>query len=276
MNRLFFDLETAPNIVLSWRVGRQITINPDSILKERSIICIGYKWEHQKKTQALVWDAKQNDKAMLERFVEIANTADELVAHNGDKFDLPWVRTRCIFHGVPMFPSYKIIDTLQWARRRFCFNSNKLDYLGKFLGVGGKTHTEYDLWKRILLENDRTALKAMVDYCKRDVEMLQQVYDKLAAQSPHHTHVGAMMGLDNWTSPFNGSIKVKRSITKVSAHGVRKHGMVCLTSGRYYTISDKAYKEYVEWRKLKRDNKASSSVPASTSKAGRECQVPRR
>lgn len=277
MNRLFFDLETSPNIVLSWRVGRKINIDHDNILKERSIICIGYKWEKDKKAHGLTWDANQNDREMLKEFVEIANMADELVAHNGDRFDLPWVRTRCMYHGIPMFPSYKTIDTLQWARRRFLFNSNRLDYLGKFLGVGGKLKTEFDLWKQITLNNDREALERMMTYCKRDVLMLQEVYEKLAPQSPHHTHVGVMMGMDKWTSPFNGGSNVVMSKSVITAYGTRKHQMQCRDTGRYYTVSDKAYSEYREWRKTKHDNekKPTASTRGSTSTGGTKCRADR-
>jgi len=55
-----------------------------------SIICICYKWERsKKKLYALQWDAKQNDKTMLQKFIEVANTATGTSpGHNGDKFDL--------------------------------------------------------------------------------------------------------------------------------------------------------------------------------------------
>ena len=46
IKRLFFDIETAPNIGLFWEAGYKKTNNPDNIIKERVIICICYKWEH--------------------------------------------------------------------------------------------------------------------------------------------------------------------------------------------------------------------------------------
>lgn len=256
MNRLFFDIETSPNVVLSWRIGRKISIDHSNLLKERAIICIGYKWENQKQAQALIWDKDQNDKEMLQQFVEIANKADELVGHNGDKFDLPWIRTRCLFHGISMFPSYKTIDTLQWARRRFYFNSNRLDYIGKYLGVGGKIKTEFDLWKKVVLEDDRTALAQMVKYCKRDVEMLQEVYLKLAVQVPHKTHIGVQNNKDKWTSPFNGGTEVCRNKIRVTALGTKHYQMQCLKTGRYYQISESAHSQYLEWKKTKEGNKS--------------------
>lgn len=252
MNRLFFDIETSPNVVLSWRIGRDISIDHSNLLEERKIICIGYKWEKAKKAEALWWDDKKDDKAMLLKFIEIANTADELVGHNGDRFDLPWIKTRCIYHNIPTFPKYQSIDTLKWTRKHFYFNSNRLDYLGKYLGIGGKIKTEFDLWKDVVLKNDRSALKRMVNYCKRDVEMLQEVYERLAPHLPHKTHVGVLKGLDKWTSPFTASTNVQASKRRVSATGTVSHQMQCLDTGRYFAISVPAHKDYMEWRKTKK------------------------
>ena len=44
IKRLFFDIETSPNIGLFWTAGYKLNISPDSIIKERAIICICYKW----------------------------------------------------------------------------------------------------------------------------------------------------------------------------------------------------------------------------------------
>lgn len=82
-----------------------------------------------------------------------------------------------------------------------------------------------------------------------------------------------MMGLDKWTSPFNGSTNVALSKNVISAHGTRKHRMQCLDTGRYFTISDKAHSEYREWRKLKK--KPTALIRGSTSKASRGYQAPR-
>ena len=86
--RLFLDIETTPNIVLSWETGYNLTIPHDNIIKERSIICICYKWAGGKKINSLVWDNKQNDKKMLKAFVPIMDTADEVIGHNSDGFDI--------------------------------------------------------------------------------------------------------------------------------------------------------------------------------------------
>ena len=111
--RLYFDIETSPNVGLFWSAGYKQNIDYSNIIKERAIICICYKWEDEKETYALTWDSKQDDKKMLIEFIKIANQADELIGHNGDKFDLAWIRTRCLFHKIDMFPKYTTIDTLK-------------------------------------------------------------------------------------------------------------------------------------------------------------------
>jgi hypothetical protein len=250
--RLFFDIETSPNVVLSWRIGYKINLDHDNILNERAIICIGYKWEGDDTVYALHWDQHQDDKAMLTRFIAIANEADELVAHNGDGFDLPWVKTRCIYHGLPTMPDYKTVDTLQWARRRFLFNSNRLDYIAKFLGMGGKLKTEFGLWKAIVLKNDRKALARMIEYCKKDVALLEQVWLRMSKHVGHKTHAGVYGGLDKWTCPRTGSKNVKKQKTRITAAGARQHQMQSLDDGSYYTISDRAFAGYQEWLKEKK------------------------
>lgn len=181
--RLFFDIEVSPNLVMSWNVGYDIQLAHDSIVQERAIICICYKWEGQDTIYSLQWN-KGCDKDMLQKFAKIIDSADEVVTQNGDAFDIKWLRTRCLFHRIPVSPKFNSIDTLKMAKSGFRFNSNKLDYMGKFLGIGGKIKTDPDLWRNILLNNDKKALNDMVTYCKMDVQRLEEVYQQLQPYVP--------------------------------------------------------------------------------------------
>lgn len=126
--RLFFDIETSPNVVFSWRIGNKISLSPDNIINERAIICICYKWENDERVFHLTWN-KGDDKEMLQRFSTIINSADEVIGQNSDRFDIKWVRARCIFHDIPVSVKFNSIDTLKMAKAGFNFNSNKLNYL---------------------------------------------------------------------------------------------------------------------------------------------------
>ncbi len=159
--RLFFDIETSPNIGLFWQSGFKLTISHENIVRERAIICVAWKWAGQTKVHNLSWDKNQCDKKLLQEFVAVMHSADEIVTHNGDRFDVPWIRTRCLFHDIPMSPDFVSIDTLKAARSKFRFNSNQLTYIAKYLELGQKKPSGYGLWKSILLDKDEKAMRKM-------------------------------------------------------------------------------------------------------------------
>ena len=237
--RLYFDIEVCGNIGMFWQCGYKINITPEAIIKERAIICICYKWEDEKEVYSLNWSAKQCDKKMLQDFVEVANAATELVGHNGDKFDLAWIRTRCLFHRIPMFPTYTTIDTLKISRSKFRFNSNRLNYIASYLGIGQKIKTEFDLWKNILLNNDKKAMGKMIIYCKKDVVLLEKVFKELRVHMENKTHYGVIFGQDRGSCPECGSDELEIIRRRTTATGLKKIQYKCKTCHTYHTKTDK-------------------------------------
>ena len=244
IRRLFWDIETSMTVVYSWKVGFKLNIGPENIIHERKIICIGYKWEGESKVNVLTWDKDQDDKAMLVAFLKIANEADELVAHHGDGFDMPWFRTRCVFHGLQPLPDYKTVDTCAWAKRFFYFQSNKLAYIAPYLGCEGKISTTYGLWKDIVEKKCVIALRKMSEYCGQDVRVLEQVWAKMRLCVKPKTHSGVVQGRDKWTCSHCGSEDVRKSKTKVTAAGTVQHQMQCHGCGGYTSINGAAYEAY--------------------------------
>lgn len=233
--RLYFDLETSPNIGLFWSSGYKQKIDYQNIIKERAIICICYKWEDENQVHSLNWDKNQSDKKLLQEFVKIANEADELVGHNGDKFDLPWVRTRCLFHRIDLFPKYTTIDTLKLSRRQFRFNSNRLDYIASFLGIGKKIKTDFNLWKDIVLHKCDKSMSKMIDYCKQDVKLLEQVHKELRAHDTPKTHFGVLQTGDKRTCPECASNNIVIRKTRITALGTKQIQYQCKDCGKYHT-----------------------------------------
>ena len=135
--RLFFDIETSYNIVKSWRIGYNLNVNHDDIIQERAIITVAYKWEGDDNVYVITWD-KGDDKELVKEFVKVLDEADEIIGHNIDKYDMKFVASRALKHGIPMLAKYKTTDTLKLARKHFGFNSNILDYIAQFLGIGAK------------------------------------------------------------------------------------------------------------------------------------------
>lgn len=244
IKRLFLDIETCPNIVSSWRIGYKINLTPDNIIEERRIICASWKWEGNKKVYNGSWDKNQDDKKLLIELVKNLNEADEIVYQNGDRFDLPWIKTRALYYDIPMYPVYKTYDTLKKMKAHLYLNSNKLDYAQKFLGGKGKLETGgFDLWKKVHLDDNRTALKKMMKYCDRDVIELENLFNKIKTYVPHNTHVGAFMGQGRGSCVHCGSTDVKLSKTRLTAAGTIRRQMRCTSCGSYYTISDQEFKK---------------------------------
>lgn len=252
LKRLFLDIETSPNKGWFWRTGFKIQISADNIIEERKIVCVGFKWAGEKRVHALHWDENMNDRSMLEALLPILNEADEIVMHNGDKFDLPWIRTRCLFHRLPMPPDHKTVDTLQWARRKFYFNSNRLDYISKYAGRKGKLKTSFKLWELVCGQNDRKKLAYMVRYCRGDVLELEAAYDVIAPYVSHKTHAGVLEGHDKWSCPHCASENIGSNGVRVTASGTKYYRMHCKDCCRLYRINDVAHGRWLKKDDLKK------------------------
>lgn len=246
--RLFYDIETSFNVGIFWRTGYNLTINPGDIIHERAIICICYKWEGEDEIHSLTWSKSQCDKAMLKEFIKVMAQADEIVAHNGDKFDLKWVRTRALFHGIDVMPNVKTIDTLKWAKKYFNFNSNKLDYIAKLLKVGAKMDTGgLDLWKDIVFRKDQEALDKMVAYCKMDVKVLEAVFNKLNSYATPQHNYAVQYGGEKYECPECGSINYAYNKKVVTAAGTVHHWLRCKECKKHNKINHLVFTKYQEY-----------------------------
>jgi hypothetical protein len=239
LKRLYFDIETSPNIVYSWNIGYNLQIGYENIIQERAIICISYKWEGDKNVYTLTWN-NGDDKDMIKKFISIINTADEVVGHNSDRFDLKWFRTKCVYHGIKSLPEFKSIDTLKISKKEFKFNSNRLDYIAKYLGLGSKIKTDFKLWMRVM-GGESKALKEMSTYCENDVVILEKVYKKLEGYTKAKTHVGVMSGGNKCDCPSCGSKHTHSDGNTFSATGMQKKKMYCVDCHSYFTVSLAAY-----------------------------------
>lgn len=247
--RLIFDIEVSPNIGWFWKPEHWLRVDHSNIILEGKIICICYKWADEKEVYFLTWDHKHNEREMLLKFIKVVNQADELVTHNGDKFDIPWVRTRCLVNGVSMMPDYVSIDTCKEAKHKFNFMSNKLSHIAKVCGLGEKLDTggaklwkqvlmgeteleNRDFWKRLLLGNNPAALKKMVRYCKNDVRLLERVWNKINPYIRAKSHFGEATN----TCPECGSNHIVINKHTITAGGTHKVSFHCRDCGKYHSV----------------------------------------
>jgi predicted PolB exonuclease-like 3'-5' exonuclease len=243
--RLFWDIETSPNIGFFWQPGRRVNIPYQNIIHERAIICISYKWEGGE-VQTLTWNKNQDDRGLLKKFVKVLKKAKEIVAHNGDNFDVKWIKARCLKFGIDVPPSFITIDTLKLSRKHFRLNSHRLDYIGHYLGLNGKEETGgFDLWRDIILDKCPKAMAKMVKYCERDVQLLEQIYNRFKPYIIHRTHYGVLYDNEKYTCPECTSNNVQCFNTRVTAMGIKRRQMKCNKCNTRFTISNKTYMRLV-------------------------------
>jgi len=208
---LFLDVETAPS--LGWVWGKWET-NVIDFKSDWYILSFGYKWSTDKKVTVLGLDngpkykkGSEDDKWLMEQLWKLINEADVIIAHNGDKFDLPKINSRFLMHKLPPPKPYKTVDTLKIARSVFKFDSNKLDDLGRYLGIGRKLpHTGFHLW-RGCMTGDPGAWKMMKKYNGHDVDLLEELY--YIVRPWHKGHPNVNLGVSE-TCPKCGSKEVQR------------------------------------------------------------------
>lgn len=247
IKRLFFDIETSYITFRGWRTGEQY-VTHTNIVTDKKIICICYKWQYEDEIHTLKWNDKQDDKQMLKDFIKVLGQADEIVGHNGDRFDIKEIRTRAIQQGVLMFPKYRTLDTLKKARKYFNFHSNKLDYLGEVLNVGRKLdHEGFKMWVDIVENKSKSQLNKMIDYCKQDVVLLEDVFHVLSPYIDHNTNFAVTNGglADKWKCPECASENVQFHHMDTTAMGYIKRYMKCKCKKQYH-ISNRTYLNYLK------------------------------
>ena len=214
-----------------------------SIKQDWYIICGCWKELGSKTVNAIsvIDDEKRYNKNhkddfyVVKELADVLRGADIVIAHNLKAFDLKKFNARLIYHKLQPLPPFLLVDTLTEARRVAKFTSNRLDYLGKFLGFGGKIHTTQDLWYAVM-DGDAVAVKSMVKYCKQDVKLLEDVYLRLRPYMKSHPHLGVFEGkAKEGSCPHCGHDKLTISKYRYTAAGLPRVQKICKKCNAYST-----------------------------------------
>ena len=185
---LIFDIETSPLKSYVWGMWKQ-NLHLDHILSEWFMICWSAKWLYSDEVLGDVMTPeeilKEDDKRVVTSLWNLMEEADIVVAHNGNKFDIPRMNARFIINELPPNKPFVSIDTCAIARKQFGFTSNKLDALATYFGYEHKLDTDFSLWKRCM-EGDQEALSYMLKYNKKDVTLLEEIYIRIRPFIKNH------------------------------------------------------------------------------------------
>lgn len=253
--RLFYDIETSFAEGYFWRPGYNQQIHASQILRHAQIICISWSWEHEEEVHHAHWGLnKQCDKKLLKKFIKELNRADELISHNGKKFDIRWIRTRAIFHDIKdMRPVYNEIDTLTWAKKYLNMPSNSLANIANYYGLEAKLDSGgMDTWLGVVIRKDQESLDRMLEYCDGDIRTLKAVFHKLNKYCEPTYHYGVKSGGDRWQCPECGNVQINYRNQYVTKQGTVSHYLRCndLDCNKSFKVNNKVY---LDWLSERRD-----------------------
>lgn len=192
MKIFFFDIETVPTdqaLKDNGLLDQQIKLDEAELIKKLSlsaatakIICLCYAVEPSLINSIEVLQGEETE--IIKNFWKLAADCNLFVGHNVLDFDLRFIYQRSVIHQIKpsrdipftRFRNAPIYDTMQewskWGREHV-----SLDNLSKALGIpspkenldGSKVYPYYRAGK----------LPEIVEYCKRDVDSVRQVYHRL-------------------------------------------------------------------------------------------------
>jgi hypothetical protein len=176
---LAFDIETAPMITYNFGLWNQ-NIGINQIVSPSRIICFAARWIDQPKRSIQFYSEHHHGhEAMTEAAWELIDEADALLGWNSKKFDEQWFNTEFLLYDLgPPSPVFSI-DLMAEAKRKFRFESNKLDWVSKRLELGRKmSHAGMQLWIDCMAGDDK-AWTRMQAYNEQDVHLLVDGYNRM-------------------------------------------------------------------------------------------------
>lgn len=121
------------------------------------------------------------DREVVKQCIEDMRKFDRLVYHYGNYFDIPFLRTRAVYHKLdfPLFKEIKGTDTYPILRHKFKLHRNRLETACEFFNIPAKGHRlSPEIWIRALGGNKKD-LNWITQHCREDVISLEELYKRI-------------------------------------------------------------------------------------------------
>lgn len=220
---LLIDIETTPELGYIWGRFKQF-IAPVQVKQRSFMLTWSAKWLGEEDVMAdaiplhrpMAGDnfvrgeyKEEDDFEVVSSAWNLLDRADVVVAHNGIRFDFPYLNSRFAYHGLGMPSPFKVVDTCKIAKKYFRFPANSLKELGLYLGIAvPKLDTDFQLWVDCM-EGKKEAWEYMVEYNVFDVKLLEEIYLRLRPYDKSHPNLGLYYEDDELRDPATGSTDVK-------------------------------------------------------------------
>lgn len=215
---VLWDLETVPDLQAALRAWPQLSNYPGITLKANlsSIIVAGYKVLGEPDVHAFcAWDYSgwktdvNDDREICEAIATVIRGADQVVTHNGKRFDWKHLQTRMRKHKMEPLPRIPHIDTCAELKREYFLHSNSLKNSSRFLTDEEKMdHEGWDLWVKVH-GRDVVAQETMKQYCMQDVRALEALYYELRPTARGGLNHNLFMPAGSMVCPKCGSTRLQ-------------------------------------------------------------------
>lgn len=235
---LHIDIETMANLAWVWGKYEQNVI---AFEQESFLLSVSWKWHGEKEVyfKCLAdfkgYKPRTTDDKALTKFIaeELFENADIIVAHNGISFDMKVIYGRMFKHGIKPPTPAKFFDTKVAAKKHFRMNSNKLDDIGEFTGLGRKVkHEGWDMWMGCY-NGEKKHWDLMKKYNKQDVLLMERIYTAMLPYMTQHPNV-LMYSSQGFGCRLCGSKKLVKAKRRYTTSGYRQQYQ-CKDCGGYTT-----------------------------------------
>lgn len=171
------DIETLPMKGYMWRMFDQI-MDIKQIISETGFLAWAGKYLNEPTIYSDILMSKETSTRDAKRITKscwnFVNSCDILIGHNLIDFDNKIINTFFLMHDLlPL--KHVMVDTLLIARANLKFDSNKMEFINKKLGIKQKIGADYQLW----IDCDcglQKALDKMTAYNQNDVLANEELY----------------------------------------------------------------------------------------------------
>ncbi len=165
-----------------------------------------------------------NDKQLVKEAGDYLATAGAWVTWYGARFDVPFINSRRIHHGLTPLPPIPHIDGWRIAKYKLRMNSNRLASVSSFLDVSSKTPLDGPTWIKASA-GDKKALNYIIKHNVQDVIVLEEVYNKIKPLITSGPNVSLLSGDEKPRT------KGQQKCPICSAESLQKRGVNVTTTG---------------------------------------------
>jgi len=121
------------------------------------------------------------DKQLMKQFIIDSRKFDRLLGYYSTKFDIPFLRTRCVYFGLdfPLYSEIKHTDVYYIVRNKLNLHRNRLETACEFFDIPCKGHRlNPTIWQRAM-SGEKKALDYILQHNREDVISLELLYNKV-------------------------------------------------------------------------------------------------